>query len=76
MRLSQARSINPFAITIVADATFYGKKSDRLVTLVFKDVLNDKIIACKHIDTETANDYKQLIGRADITEFCDSWSNH
>jgi hypothetical protein len=27
---------------------------------VFKDVLNDKIVASKHIDTETANDYKQL----------------
>lgn len=57
----QARQINPSTITIVADATFYGKKSDRLGTLVFKDVLNDKIVACKHIDTETANDYKQLV---------------
>lgn len=57
----QARQINPSVITIVADATFYGKKSDRLGTLVFKDVLNDKIVACKHIDTETASDYKQLV---------------
>lgn len=57
----EARIINPSIVTIVADATFYGKKSDRLGTLVFKDVLNDKIIACKHIDTETANDYRQLI---------------
>lgn len=23
--------------------------------------MNDKIVACKHIDTETANDYKQLV---------------
>jgi len=58
---SQARQINPSIITIVADATFYGKKSDRLGTLVFKDVLADKIVACKHIDTETANDYRQLV---------------
>jgi len=57
----EARQINPSIITIVADATFYGKKSDRLGTLVFKDVLNDKIVACKHIDTETASDYKQLV---------------
>lgn len=57
----QARDINPSTITIVADATFYGRKSDRLGTLVFKDVLNNKIVACKHIDTETANDYKQLV---------------
>jgi hypothetical protein len=57
----QARQINSFIITIVADATFYGKRSDRLGTLVFKDVLNNKIVACKHIDTETAKDYKQLV---------------
>jgi len=57
----EARDINPSIITLVADATFHGKKSDRLGTLVFKDVLNNKIVACKHIDTETANDYKQLL---------------
>lgn len=57
----EARQINPSIITIVADATFYGKKSDRLGTLVFKDVLNDKIVACKHIDSERANDYRQLV---------------
>jgi hypothetical protein len=57
----KAREIDPSTITIVADATFYGRKSDRLGTLVFKDVLNNKIVACKHIDTETANDYKQLV---------------
>jgi hypothetical protein len=57
----EARQINPSTITLVADATFYGKKSDKLETLVFKDVWNDKIVACKHIDTETANDYKQLV---------------
>lgn len=57
----ETRVLNPSAITIVADATFYGKKSDRLGTLVFKDIVNDKIVACKHIDTETAADYKQLV---------------
>lgn len=55
------RVINPSTITIVADATFYGKKSDRLGTLVFKDIMNDKIVASKHIETETAADYKQLL---------------
>jgi hypothetical protein len=57
----EARYINPSIITLVADATFHGKKSDRLGTLVFKDILNNKIVACKHIETETANDYKQLV---------------
>lgn len=57
----EAREVNPSVITIVADATFYGKKSDRLGTLVFKDIINDKIVACKHIETETSADYKQLV---------------
>ncbi|HQS67713.1 MAG TPA: hypothetical protein PLM93_11070 [Sulfuricurvum sp.] len=57
----EARVLNPSDISIVADATFYGKKSDRLATLVFKDIVNDKIVACKHIDTEISNDYKQLV---------------
>lgn len=55
----QARQINPSTIIIVADATFYGKKSGRLGILVFKDVLNDKIVALKH--TEIVNDYKHLV---------------
>ncbi len=28
---------------------------------MFKDVLADKIVACKHIESETVNDYKQLV---------------
>lgn len=52
--------IIPGTVTLVADATFFGRRSDKLGTLVFKDVLADKIVASKHIDTETANDYRQL----------------
>ena len=52
--------IIPSAVTLVADVTFFGRRSDKLGTLVFKDVLADKIVASKHIDSETANDYKQL----------------
>jgi len=44
----------------VADATFFGKRTDKFGTLVFKDILADKIIACNHIESETVNDYKQL----------------
>ncbi len=55
------RYISPKVITIVADATFFGRRSDRLGTLVFKDVLSDKIIANKHIEREHADNYKQLI---------------
>ena len=47
--------------TKVADATFVGRRSDRLGTLVFKDVLSNKIVANKHIERENADDYKQLM---------------
>ena len=50
-----------FTTKKVADATFFGRRSDRLGTLVFKDVLSGKIVAGKHIERENADDYKQLI---------------
>lgn len=50
----------PQKVIIVADATFFGKKKDRMGTLVFKDVLNNKMLASKHIQNETVEDYKQL----------------
>jgi hypothetical protein len=56
-----ARVIEPRAVVIVADATFFGKRKDRLGTLVFKDIIGDSIVAGKNIDTETAADYKYLL---------------
>jgi hypothetical protein len=55
------RKIEPRAITLVADATFFGKRSDRLGTLVFLDILTSKVVAGKHIETETADDYRYLL---------------
>ena len=55
------RNIGSNVVTIVADATFFGRRSDRLGTLVFKDVISGKIIANKHIERENADDYKQLV---------------
>jgi len=55
------RTIGSNVVTLVADATFFGRRSDRLSTLVFKDVMSGKIIANKHIERENADDYKQLI---------------
>lgn len=52
--------ISPSKVLIVADATFFGKRKDKMGTLVFKDVINNKIIASKHIQSETVEDYKQL----------------
>ncbi len=46
---------------LVCDATFYGKRSDKLGTLVFKDITKTEVLIWKHIDSETIFDYKQLL---------------
>ena len=51
---------NPRAINLVCDTTFYGKRKDKLGTLVFKDVESKEIVISKHIESETINDYKYL----------------
>ncbi len=52
---------NPRPVVIVCDATFYGKRKDKLGTLVFKDITSNQILIWKHIQTETVEDYKQLL---------------
>ena len=51
----------PREVTLVCDATFYGKRKDKLGTLVFKDEISKKIVIWKHISSETINEYKYLI---------------
>jgi hypothetical protein len=51
---------NPRAINLVCDAIFYGKRKDKLGTLVFKDVESKEILIWKHIESETIKDYKYL----------------
>lgn len=52
--------ISPSKVIIITDATFFGKRKDKMGTLVFKDVIANKIIASKHIQNETVDVYKQL----------------
>jgi len=47
----------------VCDATFYGKKKDKLGTLVFKDVIENEILIWKHIQSEKQVDYFYLRDR-------------
>ena len=51
---------NPRPVNLVCDATFYGKRKDKLGTLVFKDVESKEILIWKHIESETIKDYKYL----------------
>jgi len=46
---------------IVCDATFYGKRKDKLGTLVFKDIIENEILTWKHINSELVIDYKQQL---------------
>ena len=51
---------NPRPVSLVCDATFYGKRRDKLGTLVFKDVESKEILIWKHIESETIKDYVHL----------------
>ena len=50
----------PRVVNLVCDATFYGKRKDRLGTLVFKDIESKEILVWKHIESETVKDYRYL----------------
>jgi len=52
---------NPRAVNLVCDATFYGKRKDKLGTLVFKDSITKEVLVWKHIQSETIKDYKYLL---------------
>jgi len=47
----------------VCDATFYGKRKDKLGTLVFKDDITKEILLSKHIESELSADCKQLLNQ-------------
>jgi len=50
----------PRAVNLICDATFYGKRKDKLDTLVFKDNESKEILIWKHIESEIIQDYKYL----------------
>ena len=47
----------------MCDATFYGKRKDKLGTLVFKDDITKEILLLKHIESELSADYKLLLNQ-------------
>jgi len=52
---------NPRAVNLVCDATFYGKRKDKLGTLVFKDSITKEVLTWKHVQSETIKDYRYLL---------------
>ncbi len=51
---------NPGPVNLICDATFYGKRKDKLGTLVFKDNESKEILIWKHIESEVVKDYRYL----------------
>lgn len=54
---------DPRPVILICDATFYGKRKDKLGTLVFKDTITREILLWKHIDRERQADYIDLRDR-------------
>ena len=52
---------HPRVKNLICDATFYGKRKDKLGTLVFKDSITKEILIWKHIQSETIRDYTHLL---------------
>ena len=59
----EIRIHKPRVIVLVCDATFYGKRRDKLGTLVFKDNITKEILLTKHIESELSSDYKLLLNQ-------------
>lgn len=59
----QTTLVSPFprAVTLVMDATFFGKRADKFGVLVAKDVVKSKIIAYQFIQTEKLDDYTKMV---------------
>jgi hypothetical protein len=51
----------PRAVTVVIDATYFGKREEKLGLIVAKDVLLKEPIAYNFIETETKQVYRDLI---------------
>ena len=51
---------SPRPVNLICDATFYGKRKDKLGTLVFKDNESKEILIWKHIESEIIKDYRYL----------------
>ena len=51
----------PRAVTLVMDATFFGKREDKFGVLVAKDSLCSEVLSYHFIRTEQVSDYKEMV---------------
>jgi len=57
----EIKTRKPRAVTVVIDATYFGKRKDKLGLIVAKDILKKEPIAYNFIITETKEVYQDLI---------------
>ena len=61
--------LKPREVTIVADATFFGKRKDKFGVLIFKDVIQNEILIWKLISKETVVEYNYLLNKLLVLGF-------
>ena len=54
---------NPRAVTVAIDATYFGKRRDKLGLIVAKDIALKEPIAYNFIETETKEVYRDLLAQ-------------
>lgn len=59
---AQIHPLMPRSVTLVMDATFFGKRRDKFGVLVAKDVLTSRVITYQFIPTEKKDDYTSMVG--------------
>ncbi|MBK2345935.1 hypothetical protein IBE10_03160 [Francisella tularensis subsp. novicida] len=52
---------NPRAVTLLCDTTFYGKRKDKLATVVFCDTIENEVLLWRHVDSEKSKYYKEML---------------
>jgi hypothetical protein len=52
---------NSRAVTLVCDTTFYGKRKDKLATVVFYDSIENEVLLWKNVDSEKSKYYKKML---------------
>ena len=65
----QIKAPIPRAVTLVMDATFFGKRKDKFGVLVAKDVKTSQLIAYQFIRTEQVDNYQQIVKTLQLSGF-------
>lgn len=55
--------VTPKEVTLVLDATFFGKRKDKFGVLVAKETDSNEIVDYRFIESETLQEYKTLISK-------------